>query len=235
MIKTLSALAVILVGWFMPHAGLASRPVPGGDASLTPILDRMASAVRQMQTLQAALVQQKAYTQLGLEDPPERGVLYAKRKPDGKFSIRVEIKVPDVRILTVKDNYFTFYQPRINQVIEGSIDRYASRAAAGFLAYLLGGLSQAMEDYSASVVGEETIHGRRTTHLTLIPKVNKKGLYRQVDLWIDHSVWLPIVQKFIEVNRDVTTLTLDELRLNVKLPENLFSQKLPSTVQRVKG
>lgn len=227
------AIAVILAGCLL--SGQASTPDRGGDASLSPILDRMAQAVRGMETLQASLSQKKVYTQLGQEDPPEQGVLYAKRTRDGKFSIRVEFKVPEVRILTVKDNWFTFFQPRINQVIEGSIDQYAGRASAGFLAYLLGGLSQAMEDYSIKVVGEETIENRRATHLVLTPKVNKKGLYRQVELWIDHSVWLPTVQKFIEANRDVTTVTLGAIKLNVKISDKLFSQKLPANVQRVKA
>ncbi len=234
MIKTLSLVVLISLGWLAPLPGTA-RPTGTADASLTPILDRMAETARSLRTLQASLSQQKLYTQLGIKDPPERGILYAKRKPNGTFSLRVEFNAPDRRILTVKDNYFVFFQPRINQVIEGNIDRYTSRAAAGFVVYLLGGVSQAMDDYAISLAGEETVEGRRTTHLVLTPKAAKKGLYRQIDLWIDHTLWLPTIQKFVEANRDEITLTLGEIKLNAKIPEDLFTQRLPANVQRVKG
>lgn len=212
-----------------------SRGAPDSGMAVTPILERMAQAVRQMQTLRAALSQEKFYAQLGLKDPPERGVLYMKRKGERNLSLRIEINVPEKRIITIRDNHFMLYQPRINQVIEGTIDRHSLRAAAGFLAYLFHGLAQAAEDYEITLVGQETIEGRRLSHLVLTPKPNRRGLYRRVDLWVDHQLWLPIVQKIVESNRDETLLKLDDVRLNVSLPDHLFVQKLPPGVQRVRG
>mgnify|MGYP000100211978 FL=1 len=220
---------------------LLSAPSPRGhgapdsDMAVTPILERMTQAVRRMQTLRAALSQEKFYVQLGLKDPPEKGVLYMKRKGERNVFLRIEINVPEKRIITVKGDRFLLYQPRINQAIEGVIDRHSLRAAAGFLAYLFNGLAQAAEDYEITFAGQETIEGRRLSHLVLTPKPNRRGLYRRVDLWVDHQLWLPTVQKIVEANRDETLLKLEDVRLNVNLPESLFEQKLPSGVQRVKG
>ncbi len=220
---------------------LLSAPSPRGHGApdsglaVTPILERMTQAVRRMQTLRAALSQEKFYAQLGLKDPPEKGVLYMKRKSERNVSLRIEINVPEKRIITVKGDRFLLYQPRINQAIEGVIDRHSLRAAAGFLAYLFNGLAQAAEDYEIALVGQETIEGRRLSHLVLTPKPNRRGLYRRVDLWVDHQLWLPTVQKIVEANRDETLLKLEDVRLNVSLPESLFEQKLPPGVQRIKG
>jgi outer membrane lipoprotein-sorting protein len=226
-----ASVAAVLLG-VSPSRG---RGTPEASATVTPILERMTQAVRQMQTLRAALSQEKFYAQLGLKDPPEKGVLYMKRKGERQVHLRIEINVPEKRIITVRDDRFMLYQPRINQVIEGVIDRGSLRAAAGFLAYLFNGLAQAAEDYEIVLAGHETIEGRRLSHLVLTPKPNRRGVYRRVDLWVDNQLWLPTVQKIVEANRDETLLKLEDVKLNVSLPDSLFVQKLPPGVQRVKG
>ncbi len=211
------------------------RSLPDSGTAATPILERMTRAIQQMRTLRAEISQEKFYAQLGLKDPPEKGVLYMKRKGERDVLLRIEITVPEKRIITVKDRRFVLYQPRINQAIEGVIDRTAQRAAAGFLAYLFHGVAQAAEDYEITFAGHETISGRRFAHLVLTPKPNRRDVYRRVDLWVDQQLWLPTVQKIVEANRDETLLVLENIRLNVNLSESLFVQKLPSHVQRVKG
>ncbi|GBC77076.1 Outer-membrane lipoprotein carrier protein [bacterium HR08] len=217
---------------FPPSRG---RSAPDSRMGVTPILEQMAQAVRRLRTLRAALSQEKFYAQLGFKDPPEKGVLYMKRRGERDLSLRIEITVPEKRIITVTGDRFLLYQPRINQAIEGVIDRTSVRAAAGFLAYLFNGLAQAAEDYEITLAGYETIQGRRASHLVLTPKPNRRGVYRRVDLWVDHQLWLPTIQKIVEANRDETLLTLDEVQLNVNLPDSLFVQKLPPGVQRVRG
>lgn len=211
------------------------RTASDSGTTVTPVLEQMTQAVRRMRTLRAALSQEKFYAQLGLKDPPEKGILYMKRKGERIFALRIEITVPEKRILTVTGDRFLLYQPRIQQAIEGVINRTSTRAAAGFLAYLFNGLSQAAEDYEITLAGQETIEGRRLSHLVLTPKSNRRGTYRRVDLWVDHQLWLPIVQKIVEANRDETLLKLEDVKLNVALPDDLFVQKLPPGVQRVRG
>jgi outer membrane lipoprotein-sorting protein len=211
------------------------RGAPDANTAVTPILERMAQAVRQMRTLRASLSQEKVYTQLGLKDPPEKGLLYMKRKGERNVYLRIEINVPEKRIITVRDNRFLLYQPRINQAIEGVIDRSSLRAAAGFLAYLFNGLAQAAEDYEITLAGQETIEGRRLSHLVLTPKPNRRNVYRRVDLWVDTQLWLPLVQKIVEANRDETLLKLEDVKINLNVPDSLFVQNLPPGVQRVRG
>jgi outer membrane lipoprotein-sorting protein len=224
-------MAVVAISWPQSPRLAATNQ----QTMVTSILDRMSQAVGSIQTLKASFSQQKLYAQLGLKDPEEQGILYMKRKSDRATDVRIEIAIPDKRIITVKDNRYMLFQPKINQVVEGTVDRATGKAAAGFLAYLFGGVSQATEDYNITLGSTETVDGRKATHLQLTPKPDKKGLYRQVDLWVDNQLWLPTIQKFIEGNRDETTLKLGEVNLNLKLSDGLFSQKLPSNVQRVKG
>jgi outer membrane lipoprotein-sorting protein len=200
------------------------------------ILENMARANDAMTSLAARLEQKKAYPQLGIEDPPERGEFALKRKPDGKLLVRVEIREPETRIVTLSDRRFVLYQPRIKQALEGTVDEQGGgRAGTSFVTYFLGGLGQAGKDYRIAAVGEETIQNRATSHLRLTPKAGVRVLYRQIDLWVDREWWMPIQQEFTEYNQSRTTLRFEDLRLNPDLPDSHFIQKIPPGVERIRG
>jgi outer membrane lipoprotein-sorting protein len=226
-------LAIIVGGVALP------RPSPAASAQVVvaPILERMAYAFQGMRSLRAALSQQKTYGQLGITDPVEQGVLYIKRKSEKNIQVRIEIKQPAQRVITVKDDQFTVFQPKINQAIEGSVNKSlgSNSSAAGFLSYFFGGLSQATRDYTVATVEDEVLNGRRATHLRLTPQALRKGLYRQIDLWVDNSLWVPIQQRVVEANQDITQVQLMDIQINVNLPDTLFIQKLPRDVQRVRS
>lgn len=220
------------------HPGFGGMAAPADDRlSASAVVDRMAQSFASLRSLSASLTQQKKYAQLGLTDPQERGSLYIKRKGDRDIQVRVEINVPEQRIITVKDGKYLIFQPALNQAIEGVVDKNsaATRAAASFFTYLLGGVSKAAEDYSVSAAGEESVQKRRTVHLKLIPLPARRLLYKQVDLWVDKESWIPVQQQFIESNRDETTIQLIDIQTNIKVDDSLFTQKLPKNAQRVRG
>jgi outer membrane lipoprotein-sorting protein len=208
----------------------------GNQVVVAPILDRMAQALQGMGTMKATLAQRKTYGQLGISDPVEQGYIYIKRQRNRDLSVRIEIQQPSKRVITVKNGRFTFFQPSINQAIEGEVSQKVGQSSAtGFLSYLFGGLGNATKDYKISVLGEEVVNGRRATHLELVPWTMRKGLYRQIDIWVDNQLWLPTQQEFVEANDDVTRLRLQEVQLNIRLSDKLFEQDLPGHVQRIRG
>ncbi len=225
--------ALALVGFLAPM-DLASS---GGEVLVAPVIDRMSKAFASIRSMRAEMAQQKGYAQLGTSDPTEHGILYVKKKNDRTIQIRVEITSPEQRIITVKDNRFLLFQPRINQAIEGSLDSKTgdARAAAGFFSYLLGGIAQASRDYNITVIGDEAVGNRPATRIRLTPRPEHRGLYREIDLWVDNEFWLPTQQRFVETNRDVTTVQLLGVKTNLPVGDDIFSQKLPSNTQRVRG
>jgi outer membrane lipoprotein-sorting protein len=229
---------VILVGFVATSLALMPGPVvaTSNQMVVAPILERMGQAFNSLQSLKASLQQQKTYGQLGITDPMEQGSLFIKRKDARTIHVRLEIAEPVQRILTVKDNQFTLFQPSINQAIEGRVEKVNSKSsAAGFLSYFFGGISRATEDYNISALGDEVIEGRRTAHLRLTPRSDRKGLYRQIDLWVDNQYWMPTQQRLQEANQEITTLRLADLKINANIPDKVFTQQIPSRVQRVKG
>ena len=219
-------------------AGLPQlRAATSNQTVVAPILERMGQAFSRMQTLKASLYQQKTYGQLGITDPVEQGALYLKRKGARDIFIRLEITQPMARVITVKDNRFVLFQPNINQVIEGKVEKNmaSGSSAAGFLSYFFGGISKAAEDYDIAALGDEVVDDRRTTHLKLTPRAARKGLYHQIDLWVDNQLWMPTQQRFVEANQDITLLRFLDINVNILVSDTLFTQQIPSGVQRVRG
>jgi outer membrane lipoprotein-sorting protein len=222
--------ATLLVAAVAQAGGAASVP------TVDDVLEKMTTTYASLESLEAEIEQVKAYPQLGLTDPPEIGVVYVKRKAGDELSVRLEMVKPEHRIVTIKDGRYTLYQPRIKQAIEGEVgEKSGGSSGTSFMSYFLGDLNAAKNDYSIVVLGEETAGDRRTIHLELTAKPDGKGYYPQIDLWIDQELWMPVQQEMVEPNRSVTTFQFHGIRLNGKIKDSLFSIKLPSDVERVKG
>ena len=205
----------------------------GSQSSPEPILKRMAEAYRSLQTLRADLTQVKSYPQLGLTDPPEEGRLFIKRKKND-MRVRLEIGEPESRIVTVDNDKYMLYQPKIQQVIEGAVQPGKS-GGASFVRYFLGDLSQAQQDYDIVSEGEEELEGHHTAHLRLTAKPGGQAFYPRIDLWVDTTLWIPIRQLLIEPNQSEIRLSFDDIRINGPVEDNVFKIDLPPGVERIKG
>ena len=86
-----------------------------------------------------------------------------------------------------------------------------------------------------TLVGEERVASRPTAHLRLTPKANAQAAYRQVDLWVDRELGIPIQQQFIETNQNQTVLRFHDVRVNTDVPDSHFTVKVPPDVERVRG
>jgi outer membrane lipoprotein-sorting protein len=197
----------------------------------------MAGAYQTLETLGAELEQVKSYPQLGLTDPPEKGLLYLKRKGGDDLQVRLEIREPEMRIVTVKDDgQYMLYQPKIKQAIEGRVDKSAGEGSGtSFVAYFLGDLTAAKKDYDIVSLGEEVIGTHQTYHLRLTAKSGGNGYYPRIDLWVDQDLWVPVQQEFVEPNRSVTKIRFNGININDEIKDSLFTLELPPDVERVRG
>ncbi len=203
------------------------------ESSTEPILERMAEASRALTSLEADLVQVKSYPQLSLTDPPEIGRIHLQRAKPTR--LRFEITEPESRIVTVDDGEYVLYQPKIKQAMVGKLDPNASRGRSGFLTFLVGDLSSAEEDFEIVLLGEEEVKGKQAYHLRLTARPETESMYRQIDLWVDQEIWLPVRQELVELNNSVSRIDLENVVLNQIIEDSVFKLDLPSDVERVKG
>ncbi len=217
----------LALGIFVSLSG-AHWPVEGTPSPqlLSSILNKMELAHRNLKSLRTTIIQQKTNVQIGITDT-DYGTLIYKPDAKGKGRLRIDYTRPDVRIVSIVGDKFTFYQPRINQVIKTTLAQAAKGRVSGFsqLIGLDGSLKAQAGNYHIEFVKEEMVNGEKTTQLHLVPK--NGGAIVSIDLWVSHSTWLPVKHKFVEQNGDYTIVQFTNLELNAKIADGAFNVAVP--------
>jgi len=204
------------------------------DAELQRILTQM-DAVRKNCSSFTARFSQKKYTAILKEfDTPETGEFYFSRDKRGSTLLRKETTSPGREILTIKGDEATDYQPDIKQAKKVSLGKY--KDAAEFLAL---GICQSpaklQETFSISYQGSELLNGSPCSVIILKPKTSKLAAsVSSITLWYKKSNGLPIQNKLQEPSGDYHLLSFFDEKLNVKISNSKFEQKLAGDVEILK-
>ena len=214
---------------------LAIAPCASGlqvkrDSELQQTLQLM-DAVRKTFRCFTARFSQTKYTAILKEfDTPDKGEFFYSRAKNGSVLLRQEATSPGKKILTVKDDQAIFYQPDIKQAQITNLGKYKNLAE-----YLAIGIGQSPakleESFNISYQGSESVNGAPCSILVLKPKsASVAARFSSITLWVKKSNGLPIQNKFLEPSGDYVLLTFLDEKLNVKIPESKYEQKLPSGV-----
>ncbi|MEE9263013.1 MAG: outer membrane lipoprotein-sorting protein, partial [Vicinamibacteria bacterium] len=96
-------------------------------------------------------------------------------------------------------------------------------------------LSGAEDDFEIVSLVEEEVKGKQVHHLRLTARRGTESMYRQIDLWVDRELWLPVRQELVELNNTVNRIDLEDIVINQDIEDSVFKLDLPSDVERVKG
>lgn len=221
----LTTLLGVLLAW---GTGASSVEANG---NLNALLQKMEKAHLELKSLKAELKQQKVNPQIGSTDTDYGTLIYkpAVGGASGKGRMRIDYTRPDTRTVSVVGENFVFYQPRINQVVKTTIAKASKGRTGGYTAIigLDGSVKNLAGNYNIQIVKDEAINGQMTTQLHLIPKT--PGQMASLDIWVSHQNYLPVQQKFVERNGDYTIVQLINIDTNVKLSDEAFVVKYPSS------
>ena len=226
-IMTQTALLAVFLIYGSGGAGMAEAT--GSPQLLTGILQKMEKAHQDLKSLKAAIMQQTINSQIGSKDTDFGVLLYKPAVGNGKGKLRIDYTKPDIRVVAVVGESFTFYQPRINQVLKTTLARAAKGKTGTYtqIVGLDGSVRNLARNYTIEYVKEEVINGQSTAQLHLVPK--EQGRLVSLEIWVSQASWLPIQQKFVERNGDFTIVQLTSLEPNVKLADESFNVKYPSS------
>jgi len=213
---------------------LLSVSVFGGQGKekgdLDRVLAQMESVGKGFKTF-AAKFSQKKYTAVLKEfDTPETGEFYYARARDGSAMLRQDATSPGRRILTIKGGTATIYQPDIRQAQIANLGQNKDKAE-----YLALGIGQSpaklQETFQISYQGSETLNGAPCSVLLFKPRSAKAAaMFSSITLWVKKSSGIPVQQKLQEPSGDYLLVSFFEEKLNTKIPDSRFEQKLPSGV-----
>jgi outer membrane lipoprotein-sorting protein len=203
--------------------------------------DELSSVLKQMGSVGktftsfAAKISLKKYTAVLKEfDTPDSGEFLYSRAKDGSALLRLEIANPGKRILTIKDGVATIYQPVIKQAQIANLGKNKDKAE-----YLALGIGQSpaklQETFNISYQGTESVNGFPCSVLVFKPKDPKAAAtYSEITAWIKKSTGVSTQLKLQEPSKDYLIVNFSNEKLNLKIPDSNFEQKLPSDVERQK-
>jgi len=188
---------------------------------------------RSLKSLRANITMEKYNAQLRDKDGYRGVVAYIPGAGRSAF-VRLEWTHPQHEILTVANNNYQLYRPRLNTVIEGSSRTVRNKADNDLLKLLNMNAAQFRSEFGEfQDVQEDTLWGGvRTTHFKAVPK--GPASYRHIEVWVDDN-GMPVQLKMVEKNDDSTTVRLTDIARNASIPPGEFVQKLDPSVKRIKG
>ncbi len=204
------------------------------SAGLDEALRLMESVGKTFHSFEASFVQKKYTAVLGEFDTPESGEFAYARARDGTALLRQEVVKPGVRILTIKGGVATLYQPLIKQAQVVSLGKNKDKAE--YLALGLGQSPSSLRDtFELSYQGVQDVGGISCHALVLSPKsAGAAAYFSSVTLWLRRSDGLPAQQKLLEPSGDYLLVSFFDQKLNRKIPDTKFEQRLGDDVQVVK-
>jgi outer membrane lipoprotein carrier protein len=182
---------------------------------------RVDRAYANVRSMEADFVQHLTVPLLGTNQRSEGRLL--QRRPD-RFAMRFTDPAGD--IMVADGRHFWMYNPSVDrtQVIR---TRIAEGGAQVDLQQQF--LSNPTQRFVATLAGAETVNGRATHVVSLVPR--GRSQYRLIRVWVDQQDNLVRRFEMTEENESVRRIELRNLRLNVDLPDSAFHFTPPAGTQ----
>jgi outer membrane lipoprotein-sorting protein len=192
-------------------------------------LDRAAASFRSL----SADVRYVEHTAVINEDSVDTGSMRLKRaKRD--IQMLVDLTAPDRRTVALHDHTVEIYNPKIQEVQEIDI----GKRRAWVDQFLLVGFGTSGKElaaaYEIKVLGSDTVSGKATTRLELIPKSAEilKNMIK-LELWIPAVDVYPVQQKLYFPSGDYKLVTYTNVQMNPSLGDSDLKLRLPKDTKRV--
>ncbi|NLT67125.1 MAG: outer membrane lipoprotein carrier protein LolA [Acidobacteria bacterium] len=179
-----------------------------------------------------AKIAKKKYTAILKEfDETETGEFCYGRAADGSALIREDITAPVRRILTIKGELATVFWPNSRQAKILNLGKNKDKAE-----YLAIGIGQSpaklRENYDITYQGTESVDGAPCSVLLLRPKDKRTAaIYSLITMWVEKSSGITSQYKLQEPNNDYLLVNFTDEKLNARIPDSKFEQKIPNGVE----
>jgi outer membrane lipoprotein-sorting protein len=208
-------------------AGRASSADPLGD--ILTKLDHAAAAFRAM----SADLQETAHTAVIDENQVEAGRILMKRNHPGDTRMLVDFTRPDIKTVQLQGDTLSIYFPKRNTVTEYSL----GKNSAVVVQFLLLGFGTTRNDLAASNAiqygGPETVNGRPTVRLVLIPKTKEVLQHvEKIELWLSPDTGYPVQHKIYQPGGDYLLFEFTNLKMLSDLSDNNLKLQLPKDVKK---
>jgi len=217
-------------------AGLCSGPLAGTQSNplLEKVLDEMDAAGKTFHATQASFVWND-YQSVVKDTLTQSGEIYFRRSGD-ETQVAIDITTPHPKYLVLSGGMLRIFDPGQDQVtmynLQKSHPEFESFLVLGFG----GGGHSLLKSFDVSYAGTETIDGKETSKLDLVPKSPKaQEMFPHIVLWIDPARGISVQQKLFQGEGDYRLAVYSDIQLKQKIPDSVFKLKTDSktTVQKM--
>jgi outer membrane lipoprotein-sorting protein len=203
--------------------------------ALTDILARMDQSARNFKTF-SAKIKRIEYTKV-LNDKDETDGARRLKRANGQTIGMVEFYGKNPQTIRLSGKTAEIYSPNAKQVDVYDASKFGKMGKQVDQLLLLGiGVTSAdlRRDFTITAGGTESVGGRPTTRLELIPK--DKDLRKQaekIELWIPEGDSVPLQSKVTRTSGDYDQVLYSDIQMNPTLPDSAFELNVPPGVKRV--
>ncbi|MFZ0956400.1 MAG: outer-membrane lipoprotein carrier protein LolA [Candidatus Sulfotelmatobacter sp.] len=218
----------------------SSQQAPAGPVTLETVYKSMDAAAAKFNTTQANFEWDRYEKVIDEVDDVETGIIYYRRV--GKdVEMKAEIKMagtsrdklrPEPQFVLFSQGKVQRYLPRVDQVTVYDVGKNRSEVEA-YLVLGFGGSGQDLaKSFDVTYEGTETIEGVATAKLQLIPKSERvRNTFARILLWIDLDRGISVQQQFFEPGGNYKLAKYSSIRVNEKIPDEVFRLKTTSKTQ----
>jgi outer membrane lipoprotein-sorting protein len=223
---------MIRFGAYVLLIGLAA----GGRAeSLNDILSRMDQSAVSLRTFSAKM-KRTEYTKV-LNDKEESDGLRLVKRANGQTIGIVQFFGKNPQTVRLAGKTVEVYYPDAKRVEVYDAGKFGKIGKQVDQLLLLGiGVRSAdlRRDFDITAGGTETINGKQTTRIQLIPKDNElKKQAEKIEMWVPDGESVPIQVKVTRTSGDYNQAIYSDVQMNPALPDSAFELKTPADVKRV--
>lgn len=183
------------------------------------IIKKVKAKYESLENLQADFEQTFKWELAG-ETQTVKGTLYLMH--GNNYRIETEAQ----EIVTDGTTVWT-YSKQGDQVIIDLLDKSEENALPKDL------LFQYSEDFKPTLVGESKLNGKKVYVLTLSPKNVEESFIKSMKIWVDADTWVTSQVEQTDINDNVQTYVINNIRDNVVLTSDLFKFKIPAEAEVV--
>ncbi|HVP49618.1 MAG TPA: outer membrane lipoprotein carrier protein LolA [Candidatus Bathyarchaeia archaeon] len=201
--------------------------------NLDAVLDSMDRAAANFHDAQTDFVWDN-YTKAVDEHDLQKGIIYFRRQ-GADTQMAADITVPDKKYVLFSGGTVSIYIPKAGQVTQYN----AGKNKADFETFLVLGFGGRGQDLSKSFevkyAGTEQVQGVNAAKLELTPKSKRvANMFNKITLWIDPARGVSVQQLFNTPGGDYRVAKYSDIKINGKLPNDVFKLKTSGKVTYVK-
>ena len=241
-VSCFSCLALVISFAFLPTLTLEAQSTASAAASrpsaesLDAVLSQMDTAAAQFRNAEADF-KAEMYQRVVNETDTQSGKIYFRRVGKSEIQMASHFQSPDEKFVIYADGKMRVYQPKIqDQVNEYDLGKNRSEIDSFILLGFGGRGHDLQQQFEVQLGGSEEVDGVKTARLELAPKDPKvKNMFEKIVLWIDPSRAISLKQQFFEPSGDYRITHYSNIKLNTKIPDDVFKLHTTGHTKTVKG